>query len=488
MTSSAGTLFGSDGHLNLKGPLVRRLGYALVILEFAVLAWLVANEGAAEVGWLAVGLVGAIGLAVAVASSWPLGAVFTLVIASAMPRLAGKVFGLHLRPEHIAIAAVLMALSVQIVRKRVGRLKVRNFDCFLVGYVVLNFLTSAITSPEPRMTLRWALMNAIVIAPFFLLRFMLTDMRKASQAVEMLLWVGAGESVIGLICFFSNAVFHTTFGVSAEQYGFIPGVYGTQYEANIFGSYCGCCTVLFLAFFLLHRGSNRSRYVWGMAICLLAALISLARSVLLALPIAGAFVLWAVYKSGRVQFRSLMRVALVVGVLGVVAGPFILDFIVKRFSTIDFDDLSADSSTLTRLVQTAAGLEDVRTHPLLGTGTDSFQLFFNWDDYMPGMGGDAEAGGWLGNTPLRVLHDTGILGLSVFLLFLGSLASKTRGAFRVADPQTRIVLVALSGGLILYAITFQATEATMLAFPWIHLGLLAAVVEIVRLRVPDNGE
>ena len=42
--------------------------------------------------------------------------------------------------------------------------------------------------------------------------------------------------------------------------------------------------------------------------------------------------------------------------------------------------------------------------------------------------------------------------------------------------------MALSAGLLLYAITFQATEATILAFTWVHLGLLAAAVALFNLH------
>ncbi len=468
---------------------MRGVRYIALAGEILVLGWLVATEGIADVRLLALVLLGVIATTVAITFRWPAGAVFTLVIASAMPRLVATVFGLHLRPEHVAIGLVLIVLCVQMFRKRIQCWpKIHYFDYFLLAYVALNFFTSAFTSPEPRMTLRWASLNAIVIAPFFLLRFLVTSRKKAYQAVEMLMWTGAAESAAGIVCFLSNAMFHTTFGISAEQYGFIPGVYGTQYEANIFGSYCGCCAILFLAFFLLSQKSHRNRYIWGMALCLIAALMSLARSVLLALPIAAAFVLWVVYKSGRVQFRSLVRLAAVVTVLVLLVSPFIFNLVVERFSTIDIDELSADNTTLTRVVQIAAGLEDIRMHPLLGTGTASFQLFFNWDDYMPGMGGDTDAGGWLGNSPLRVLHDTGIVGLAIFLLFLGFLVSASRKAFRIADPQTKVLLLALSGGLILYAITFQATEATMLAFTWVHLGMLAAIAEIVRTQGRLHGD
>jgi O-antigen ligase len=127
----------------------------------------------------------------------------------------------------------------------------------------------------------------------------------------------------------------------------------------------------------------------------------------------------------------------------------------------------------------AVAAEDVKAHPVLGTGTASFQLFFDWDDYIPAMKGDSEAGGWVGNTPLRILHDTGLVGLAIFLLFLGFLARAVQKSVRTASASTRPVLLALSAGLLLYAITFQATEATILAFSWVHLGLLAAAVRLV---------
>ncbi|MGH9537761.1 MAG: hypothetical protein ACRD3H_07545, partial [Terriglobales bacterium] len=102
------------------------------------------------------------------------------------------------------------------------------------------------------------------------------------------------------------------------------------------------------------------------------------------------------------------------------------------------------------------------------------------DDYIPAMKGESEAGGWVGNTPLRILHDTGVVGLAIFLLFLGFLARGVQKAIRIASPQTQTVLIALAAGLLLYAITFQATEATILAFTWVHLGLIAAAVRLVK--------
>ena len=122
---------------------------------------------------------------------------------------------------------------------------------------------------------------------------------------------------------------------------------------------------------------------------------------------------------------------------------------------------------------------------VLGTGmAQAFQLFFDWDDYLPGMQGENDVAGWVGNTPLRILHDTGIIGLAIFLGFLIALARAVRKAVRNAGHDSRTIMIALSAGLVLYAITFQATEATILAFTWVHLGLLAAAVKVIQSSHP----
>src|SRR5262249_25089177 len=150
---------------------------------------------------------------------------------------------------------------------------------FLIVYVGLNFFTSTVTSPDPRMTLRWALLNAIVISPYFLVRLLVKDADRLQLAFHIVLWVGAIEAVYGLFSFLSNLFLQTSFGVQLDQYGTFPGPYGTQLEANLFGSYTACCSVMFLAYFLLGRQANRVWYGLGFAVTLVAAVISLARSV-----------------------------------------------------------------------------------------------------------------------------------------------------------------------------------------------------------------
>jgi O-antigen ligase len=450
--------------------------------EALLLAWLVGTEDLRVFGLLALGLLGILVMAAITSISWPFGALLVLTVASAMPRLASTVVGLHLRPEHVAIAFVVLAVVCQAFRnRRLPSLRLQDFDYFLMAYVAMNFFSSAVTSPQPQLTLRWAFLNALVVSPYFLVSLMVTDESRLRRAFHFLLWVGAAESGFGVFCFLSNRLFQTTVGVEAAQYGTIPGIYGTQYEANLFGSYAACCAIMFLTCFMFAARSRRAGYGIGLAITILGTVISLARSVLLAFPIVALFVIWAARRRGHLRLRRLVPLAFGFVLVLAALSPFFLGFVRERFSTIDPAELGSDATTLTRIVQMAVAAEDVQAHPVLGTGTASFQLFFDWDDYIPGMKGENEAGGWVGNTPLRILHDTGLVGLGIFLIFLGALARAAQKAVRDANEQTGTVLLALSAGVLLYAITFQATEATILAFPWLHLGLLAAAVKVIQL-------
>jgi hypothetical protein len=465
----------------------RWLNGLLITGEALVLGWLVATEDLSHIGLSLLGVVGAISLLAIASSRFPSGAMLALVAGAAMPRFAGTVFGVHIRAEHIAIALVVGMVAVEVSRKRLRpSFELRSFDYFLIGYIVLNFVTSAATSPEPRMTLRWAALSALAMSPYFLMRILVRNKETLFKALHIMLWVGAAEAAYGLICFLSNHIFSTTFGIEAEQYGFIPGTYGTQYEANLFGSYTACCAIMFLALFVIGDESQRSKYKWGFAITSLGAVISLSRSVFVAFPVAVLLVLWIANKKGMFRLRRVVPLVVGIGMLFIAVSPIVVGLLRERFSTINLSDISSDDTTWERLVQMAVAVEDVQAHPVLGTGTASFHLFFDPADYPAGFAGeDVDEPGWISNTPLRILHDTGVVGLTIFLVFTGFLLTAVRSALRIATGKTAAVLTALLAGCVLYAITFQATEATMLAFTWIHVGLLSAGVAMLQQDRPS---
>jgi O-antigen ligase len=155
----------------------------------------------------------------------------------------------------------------------------------------------------------------------------------------------------------------------------------------------------------------------------------------------------------------------------VVALPAVRQHYTERFSTVDIADPTSDPNTLNRVVQATSAVDEVLEHPVFGSGTASFQLTWDWQ----ALGADWGDQGWIANTELRVLHDTGLVGLAVFLGFLVSLVRRSR---KVLKYETNPELVALLAAAVVYCISFQATEGTLLAFFWVHLGLIGCVIAV----------
>jgi len=456
------------------GSSLKRIAIAI---EVCALAWLIRNE---DLDWVSPTLLTAMGAVACVAlmfTAWPVGATVLLIAGSAAPRFVWSAGNFHFHAEHVAILAGIVAIMIKRGYRGVRRGDIYLFDWFLIAYVGLNFFSSAFTSPEPHNTLRWATLQTSVIVCFFLLRFLVRTRDILWKAWLALLVAGAAGSLYGCVAFLSNRLFRTTFGVEAEQYGGLPGTYGTQYEANIFGSYAACVAVMFLAGFLMSRAANRKWWIAGFLVGSFALVVSMSRAVLLSFPVAALFAFWMTAKAQHLDTKRMVKITLTAAATLLLATPFLLPMLRERFDKLtDISALTEDETTVERLIQMKVAADNIRDHPVFGTGTASFQLFFNWQQYVPEMG---DMSGWLGNTPMRILNDTGVIGLTVFLCFLGSLGRRLRKILHYSDHRTRTVLVALACGIFLYAMTFQSTEATMLAFPWIHLGLLASGVVIV---------
>lgn len=455
--------------------------------EALLLGWLLVTEGLGGIPQMVATLLLAIAIVAITIWDWPFGAVLTLLIASAMPRFTWTVAGLHVRPEHLAIGLLAGILLLRSRRRSSGvHATWRVFDLWLLGYLAVNFVTSALTSPQPHLTLRWALLSALGVTPYFLVRWLVVKEEALVSVFRMLLVVGIVEAAYGTLSFFSYQLFNTHFGIELEQYGSRPGTYGSQYEANLFGSYTACCALMCLAGYLLDQKARRHWYLWGFSITILGAFISLARAVFLGFPIAAAFVTWMAARKGRFQMRGVFALAGVLVVVALLFSPVILQSVQERFSTLNASEIGEDETTARRLVGITVALSDVGTHPWLGTGTNSFRLLFDWADYWPLpetlAGEEDERGAWIGNTPVRILHDTGIVGFAVFLAFLSTLLLEVRRVIRDAPDSIRVILIALLAGLALYAITFQVTDATNLSFAWIHIGLLAAATTVARAR------
>ena|ERR1041385_5543072 len=403
-------------------------------------------------------------------------AIVALLVAAAVPRIAIAIAGLNARPEHI-ISGLMIGVIPFLWKKREQPVQWILPDYFVLAYIALNFFSSLFLSVDPSQTGKWAAQQVLAILPYFFLRILITDRARFRWAFHTLLRVGAITCVYAIIAFYAYIILQTTFGVEVEQYGMESGsvaaTYGLQFEANILGAYGAALTVMMLVMYLYER---RRRFLMGSIFCgFVAMAVSLSRAAVGATVLV--FILTGLigWRRGLLNRKVMLNVGIASLAALLLVGPFVLQHYTERFSTVDISDPTADPNTLTRAVQTISAVDEIGKHPFFGGGTSSFQLAFDWQNF--GLGWQDQ--GWIGNTELRVLHDTGAVGLLVFLAFLFLL---TYQSWKVLKYEFSPELLALLLGGVVYSITFQATEGTLLAFPWVQAGLIGCAVSIMGRR------
>jgi hypothetical protein len=421
-------------------------------------------------------------IAVPIAAFWlsysAAGAIIALIIASCAPRLFVEIGGLKARPEHF-VCGILCISIFFLWKKRSRPVQWIWPDYLLIAYAGMNLFSSLFMSIEPRQTIKWALQQVLILLTYFFLRVLIQDRKDLRKAFMAVLVVGAVAVVYGIICFYSNLLFRTEFGMTIGQYGDTPAPYGLQYEANLLGSTSGALSVMMLVMYLYER---RRRFLVGFALAFAGMAISLSRGALGATVIGLGAVAIIGLRKGLLRRQVVMNVGKATLCALLVVLPAVVPQYTERFNTMDIGEPAVDPNTLTRIVQVSSAFEEVLKHPMLGGGTSSFQLAFDWQS----LGEEWEEQGWIGNTEMRVLHDTGIVGLVIFIGFLVSLFRRSK---RVLKLGPNPMLVALLASALVYCISFQATEGTLLAFPWVHLGLIGcAIVVISASKVADGTE
>lgn len=397
-------------------------------------------------------------------------ALAALIASSAMPRYFAMVGTTKVRPEHLAVGMVLVAVVLLYKRDRVRPTWIFA-DALLLTYVALNLFSSTFRSVDPAQTLKWSMQQVLVIAAYFLVRFLAGNEERFRSAVKIMLLVGSIEGIYAALCFYSNIWFGTDFGLDSGQYeyGEIPAIYGTQFESNLLGSYCAACLVLMVVMYF--RKMDR-KYLWGIGCTYLGLLVSFSRAALFSAAVALVGLTVYTVVSRATNRATLLKVLAVFLLVSILVGAAVVPMYVQRFSTIETSDPMADANTRVRLLTLGVALQHILESPILGSGTSSFQLMFDTKE----IGFFEEEGsGWISNTEVRLLHDTGVIGLAVFAWFVVYLVIRgIRDARRSRSPELSGLLLSS----VVYLISFQATEGTLLAFSWVHLGLIATALAI----------
>jgi O-Antigen ligase len=456
-----------------RSKLQRRLELVATVAVILSLCQVALEEDLTWIGWVVVSLLGVL----LTVTRWPYGALVILVGMSAMPQFFVELFGWKARPEHFAVAIVSLALCIWLLRSN-RKIRLETPDYWVLAYIAMNYISSAFGSSSPSETLRWALLNNLAVLPYFLIRLLVRDAGTFRKAFRILLAIGIAEAAYGILCYVSHQVLGTTAGVEVGQYlTDVAAPYGSLFEANLFGAYTGCTAVLALAIYLI--AERRLGYLICFFVGALATVLSFSRAALVALVVATVWVCWQA-RHARGEHRSrVATLVLAVGLILLIVVPAVGGVVQERFAGLFSQGRLGEESAIGRLIEAQEALQEFSEHRLIGTGTASLQLSFDWGKYVPDWNDRTGNRSWVGNITVRVLHDCGLFGMTAFLGFLGSLGWKVRLGLRARSGQFPM-LVALSAGALLYAISFQATDGSLSAFPWVHLGFLASAAVLIK--------
>jgi O-antigen ligase len=405
---------------------------------------------------------------------WPYGALLVLVAGSVMPNVSVAFGAWNARPEHFAVLMVGVALLSRWIMGKSTLARLTTVDYLVAAYVVWNYVSSALMSPDPKLTLRWALLNNLVVLPYFWIRILVNDERTLRRVFSAFVVVGIVESVYAVAAFASRQTLGTSFGVDVDQYATgLGGVYGTQYEPNLLGSYCACLAIMLVVLYFLRK--RRSRWlVTGTVVALAAMLVSLSRAAMIAFGSALVVMFFLGARKGLVQWKKVLG-------LGLTFAFFLTPILITsgkdvagRFANWSDAGVRSDVDTVARLVEWTVAIENIWAHPIVGNGTASFQVLADARQ-LPILGDRP----WVGNYLIRILNDTGLVGLVLFgLMAIAIGAQVTNGiVHRVRGSE---VIVALVAGCLVYAIAFMSTDGTILSFFWVHIGLLVSACSVAR--------
>ncbi len=409
---------------------------------------------------------------------WPAAGAAALIGACALDRVAVGVGGPNVRPDEAVAVALAGALAV---RAWSSRTAVPRIPLLLpmLAYWLVNVLATVAAGGDVARGFSLDLITLDLIVLYAALVWYLSGPERLLWSVELWLGVATAEALAGAVAFALYLRAQTAVpGVQLELVTGAPMVYGTMYEANIFGSFM--CASFLLALAMVADESTRHKGALYLA-CMMTAvglLLSATRSAW-GSAATGVVLLLLLLRLGRTgpRARRLMRIAaglvavgLVVGIGLLVAPPGVTGALGARArGLLNF----GSGSGYGRVLLYKEALAEWSGRPLLGLGPGSYSYR---------LPGDTSPGpAWLPNLTLQVLHDTGILGLLALVWIFAAFFLAALRALRRAPPgRVRTALAGLTAAIAALLICFQLTPGLTLGYSWALLALGAAAMQQAR--------
>jgi O-antigen ligase len=410
-----------------------------------------------------------------------------LVTLNGVPLGVGKY---SIRVDQLAACLLLIPLLAAAIAGR-KRIRLDTTSWILMVLLAINIMSSVLNSPVLSYSVLQCLNLAATWVIYVVLINYLEEPRELEEFLRYALLGAIVASTIGIAAFLLALGGMHVGGAdvsssAAQDLTTAYGAYGTMVEPNILGSFSAAYLVLAAAM-LVTRARGVSSIVstallrWVVALTAISLVITFTRAAWLG-AIIGFICLVTL---GDVQLRARLRsrrvVLVVVSVVVVVGALLLLPGNVGtlfRFKVMNLIN-PASQTAIVRLFTYVLAFEHIVQHPLIGSGTFSFaalaaqgadfQQFENWRHL------------WIGNYLLLALHDTGVIGLAVWLGLLLTIIARPLRVLRTMTSRSGEyagVVLGLLAAIASMLVAFLSTTGFTLGYSWLIVGVLAAYCRV----------
>ena len=369
-----------------------------------------------------------------------------LIVMTFITRFRVVVGGFHFLPEHLVLVAALVSLAMSTRFSRALSV-LRLPPVLLLGlFIAWAGIVSFLRAPDRVSSLAivgWLALDWLILV------FALSQVN-GSETIERVgsaAAVGAAIAAIGLWLLSSAGLI--AFGVQHDPLTGASAAYGLSFEANILAS------TLAIWLFLILTGSASARFR-VIALCLLgtALLLSLTRAAIIGLVLG--LVVWALFEGDvarRQALRAMVVAAAAIAILSVVAPTVARPFTTKLGAAAAFGSGTGEL----RLESWTQALGDIHgpADLVMGLGLNTFG-----QRHLDPTAPELDRNYYLGNLPLEILYDTGLVGV----LLLGA-AFVTMRPLRRARPGRAVGLI------VIYLACSIATSTFWFGSTWLLIAI-----------------
>jgi O-Antigen ligase len=385
--------------------------------------------------------------------------VLILIVTTFVTRFRIVVGGFHFMPEHVVLLVALTSLAMSMRLDRVWAV-LRSPTVLLLGlFIVWGGAVSFMRAPERASSLAivgWLALDWLILV---LVMAAIEDSAKIERVGAA---AAVGAAAVAIVLWALSSASLIAFGTQHETLTGAPAAYGLSFEANILAS------TMAIWLFLILTGARSTRFrVLAFGLLGTALVLSLTRAAIIGLVLG--LVVWALLEgkvaTGRV-LRTLAAAAVAIAVLSVVA-PSVTSPFTKKLA--DAGAFNSGTGRF-RVESWTTALDDIHgsTDALVGLGMNTFGQRHR-DPTAP----ELERASYLGNLPLEIFYDTGLIGV---ILLAGAVISMR--PLRRKRPGRAVGLI------VIFVVCSIATSTFWFGSTWL---LIAMALGTRRARRPASA-